>query len=95
MLRKEELTLLKSFIQLCQKNPALLHTPELDFFRDFIKSLGGDVGEAPTQPPPPQPEPQQPKPAAEEEEPAEEESDVDLDMEGIIRKQILVKLNDW
>lgn len=82
MIPTEQLEMLKMFIQLCKQNPALLHNPQLGFFKEYIESLGGNVG---TPPSPPAAAPPKPKAAEEEEEPIVE-SDVDLDMEGIIRK---------
>ena len=37
-----ELGLLKAFVAGCKSNPSLLHQPELDFFKDYIESLGGE-----------------------------------------------------
>ncbi|CAI5470057.1 unnamed protein product [Closterium sp. Yama58-4] len=38
---------LKAFVQLCQKTPAILADPKLEFFRDYLESLNAEVpGEA-------------------------------------------------
>ncbi|CAI5531649.1 unnamed protein product [Closterium sp. Naga37s-1] len=38
---------LKAFVQLCQKTPAVLADPKLEFFRDYLESLNAEVpGEA-------------------------------------------------
>lgn len=55
---------MKSFVSLCKANPEILHLPQLDFFRDWIESLGGKI------PDPPKPEPEKtepPKPQSESE----------------------------
>lgn len=39
----EQLSQLKAFVQVCQAMPQLLHHPSLDFFKDFIVSLGGYI----------------------------------------------------
>jgi len=80
-LPKEAITELKAFIQVVKAKPEVLHTPELQFFKEFIESFGGKVpGAAATnKPPPPKPEP---TPAAAE--PESEESDIELDNAGVI-----------
>ena len=40
-LGEQELGLLKAFVAGCKSNPSLLHQPELDFFKDYLESLGG------------------------------------------------------
>jgi len=42
-LGEQELGLLKAFVAGCKSNPSLLHQPELDFFKDYLESLGGTV----------------------------------------------------
>ena len=32
-----QVTLLKGFIQLCKANPAVLHMPELAFYKDYLE----------------------------------------------------------
>jgi len=89
-----QLAQLKAFVNILKAQPALLHTPELAFLRDYLESLGATL--------PPKPEPKQekektPEPAKEdtpappepeeesqEDEPMSEESDVELDMEGVV-----------
>ncbi|KOB63483.1 Hsc70-interacting protein 1 [Operophtera brumata] len=36
----EQLVQLKAFISACQAEPALLHHPKLEFFKDFLLSMG-------------------------------------------------------
>merc|ERR1712042_101644 len=43
MFQKEQLELLKQFVLACKANPAILQSPELKFFKDWIESLGGKV----------------------------------------------------
>ena len=35
-LPKEQVQGLKLFVKLCQSNPAILHDPQLDFYRDYL-----------------------------------------------------------
>ena len=44
---KATLSTLKTFISSLEKNPELLLSPDLGFFRKFIASLGGTVPEPP------------------------------------------------
>lgn len=34
----DHVALLKQFIGMCQANPAVLHAPEFEFFRDYLTS---------------------------------------------------------
>uniref|UniRef100_A0A915HI21 STI1 domain-containing protein n=1 Tax=Romanomermis culicivorax TaxID=13658 RepID=A0A915HI21_ROMCU len=43
MLQKEYVALLRQFVDLCSKQPEALHSPELQFFRDFIENLGAKI----------------------------------------------------
>ena len=36
-LPSENISQLKSFVQLCESNPAILHKPELSFFKQWIE----------------------------------------------------------
>lgn len=40
---KESLASLKVFVELCQKNPGLLHLQDLRFVKEFIESFGGKI----------------------------------------------------
>lgn len=40
---KEEIEKLRFFISVVSQNPAILHLPELSFFKSFIEQLGGQV----------------------------------------------------
>ncbi|XP_013787333.1 hsc70-interacting protein-like [Limulus polyphemus] len=91
---KEQVNQLQGFIDVCQKHPEVLHTPELSFFSIYLKSLGATI------PPPPKPkeeseskstfgehpteEEEAKEPAEEKEEEEEIESDIDLDNTGVI-----------
>lgn len=81
-LDKDSLEKLKSFIDICKKQPEILHQPELEFFRKFVESLGGTIPEVPTKPP--QTQPQAEPAAAPEMADSEPESDLELDNEGCI-----------
>merc|ERR1711962_338853 len=71
MFQKDQLDLLKQFVLACEANPAILHTPELSFFKDWITSLGGKI-------PAPAPKPEDEKPKAT---PKFEEPTIDDDSE--------------
>ena len=79
----EYLIQLRSFIELCNKQPSIINNPELSFFKNFIEKLGGKV----------------PKSDKDDEDtsesfdresrfetpdPESEESDLELDMTGVI-----------
>merc|ERR1712013_408763 len=89
MFQKEQLALLKQFVMACKANPAMLHTPELAFFKEWIISIGGKI---------PAPKPEE-KPAKEEAkfqptmESSEDEelveSEVELEvLDGIITEEV-------
>jgi hypothetical protein len=40
---KEQLMLLKQFIDMCKNRPEILHMPELTFFKDYVETLGGKI----------------------------------------------------
>ncbi|XP_054616606.1 hsc70-interacting protein [Dunckerocampus dactyliophorus] len=84
---------LKGFVQLCESNPAILHLPEMGFFRTWLQSMGAKIpsssspkdackGECPCGPPPtfsaPRTEPEPPVPSE------SEESELEKDLEGVI-----------
>lgn len=77
---------LRSFIEILKINPQILNHKDLDFFKQYIASLGGkvptmksDPGDSAASDPKPEPES---KPAPEPEE--SEESDIELDNSGVI-----------
>jgi len=75
---------LKVFVEAAKANPALLDLPELQFYRDYLKSLGASLPSAPRKESPKRefsPPPSEPEPQAPEESP---ESDLELDNEGVI-----------
>ncbi|XP_061892481.1 hsc70-interacting protein-like [Entelurus aequoreus] len=88
-----KVTELKGFVQLCESNPAILHLPEMGFFRTWLHSMGAKIpspsppkescqGGCPCGPPPrssaPPPEPEPPAPSE------SEESELEKDLEGVI-----------
>jgi suppressor of tumorigenicity protein 13 len=88
---KEQLVLLKQFVDICKGRPELLHLPELVFFKEYVESLGGKIPPLPKAAPPeekaeiPKPSESEPKPATfEPESESEPESDLELDMTGVI-----------
>lgn len=48
MLDAKKVTELKEFVSVLKADPSLLHLSELDFFREYIVSLGGSVPELPS-----------------------------------------------
>lgn len=90
MLPKQHIELLKEFVALCKEKPALLSDPQLSFFADFVRSLGGKVPEAAKEDSSSEHHhDKEPSfPSAGEPEEAEEpvvESDLELDNEGVIK----------
>lgn len=97
---EKQLTELRAFVALVKSQPSILSQPELQFFKNYIESLGGVIPETDSIPKScpkescckeEQPQPQQrarsPSPP-EEKEPDLVESDVELDMSGVIGKLI-------
>ncbi|XP_077474545.1 hsc70-interacting protein isoform X2 [Stigmatopora argus] len=83
---------LKGFVQLCESNPAILHLPEMAFFRTWLQSMGAKLppsspkshcqGECPCGPPPKsKASPTEPPPSAT---PESDESELEEDLEGVI-----------
>ncbi|CAL8274947.1 unnamed protein product [Lota lota] len=68
----KKLSDLKAFVQLCQSNSSVLHLPEMEFFRTWLKGLGGC--------------PCGPNPSAAHDAAgiSEDESDIEIDNEGVI-----------
>lgn len=81
-LDKDSLEKLKSFVDICRKQPEILHQPELAFFRKFVESLGGTIPEAPRKPT--QTQAQTEPTTTPEMADSEPESDLELDNEGCI-----------
>ncbi|EFO24078.1 TPR Domain containing protein [Loa loa] len=82
-----QVELLRQFVNICKSNPAILHEPRFEFYRDYLESLGAKL-------PPPPTEPNETKsfePAGHNEEPpmSEEqvkpEEELELDMSGVIK----------
>merc|ERR1712115_38551 len=88
-LPKAQLDQLKAFVTLLKINPAVLDDPDLEFFRDYLLSVGAKL---PTnakeskdeQVPKPETTPSNEPEAMEQDEPEEPESDLELDMTGVI-----------
>ena len=87
----KQITELRAFVTLLKAQPSVLHQPELQFLKEYIESLGGEIPhvEKPTNTEIPKSCPAHeshatPKPAATEEEPELVESDVELDQTGVI-----------
>ncbi|XP_059924643.1 hsc70-interacting protein isoform X2 [Gadus macrocephalus] len=77
---------LKAFVQLCQSNSSVLHLPEMEFFRTWLKGMGAFIplprksegsckGGCPCGPK---------SSAAQEDAISEDESDIEIDNEGVI-----------
>lgn len=83
---KSHLIQLKGFVDLCRKNPNLLHNEDLQFFKDYIESFGGKIPDAkPTDEVPKAEFEPKAEPESEPEPPVEsEESDIELDNTGVI-----------
>ncbi|XP_014672231.1 PREDICTED: hsc70-interacting protein-like, partial [Priapulus caudatus] len=82
---------LKDFITAVGLQPAILHAPQLAFFKDYLLSMGATIpappSEAPKKPeekPQPAPEPQPESTPEPDPESESEESELELDMEGVI-----------
>lgn len=93
---KEGVEKLKRFIEFCKLESDILHSPELQFFREYIESLGGKI--PPLKPKMNKPQSANPAPESknEESEVKEEnssdvESDLELDMTGCVEPD---KLDD-
>ncbi|KAF5306182.1 hypothetical protein FQR65_LT07458 [Abscondita terminalis] len=87
---KDSLDKLKTFIDICKSKPEILHLEDLQFFRDYLQSLGATI--------PPRPDmsssnAESKSPSHVESEPEEEqeseESDVELNMEGCIEPDVV------
>ena len=77
--------LLKQFVDQCKANPALLHHPKLEFYREYLSSLGATLPEKPAEKPSAPKE--EPMPEEHVEEPKEEEEEIEkpeFDMTGVI-----------
>ena len=94
-LPKAQIDQLKAFVTVLQAKPAILHDPGLQFFRDYLVSLGAklpspppEAKKEPSKSPEPEPVPQKEPEKMEEEEVVESdpESEVELDMTGVIGK---------
>ncbi|KHN72220.1 Hsc70-interacting protein [Toxocara canis] len=71
--------LLRQFVQLCKKNPGMLHEPKFAFYKEYLESLGATI------PPAPKKEETPKKAEVHEDETMEEdEPPVELDMSGVI-----------
>lgn len=90
----KQLTELRAFVSLVKTQPSILSQPELQFFRDYVESIGGVIpaAEAPKSCPRDhghdhkEEEKSKPPPQQHDEEPDLIESDVELDNTGVIGK---------
>ncbi|XP_076227747.1 putative protein FAM10A4 isoform X1 [Nomia melanderi] len=82
-LKPEHLEQLKVFVDMCMKNPEILHQSELSFVKTFIEHFGGQIPEVKKDETPSK-EPEQPKEPEPEAEPESEESDLELDMSEVV-----------
>ncbi len=90
----KQLTELRAFVSLVKTQPSILSQPELQFFKDYIESVGGVIPAA--EPPKSCPrdhghghkeeEKSKPPPQQHDEEPDIIESDIELDNTGVIGK---------
>ena len=88
-IQEKQLTELRAFVTLLKSQPSMLLLPELQFFRDFIETLGGkipsaDIPKAEIPKSCPAHESNKSSKPAEDEEPEIVESDVELDQTGVI-----------
>lgn len=85
------LSQLKGFIDFCRNDPKILRSPELEFFKNYIESLGGTIpatvpetnSESPNMDEPEATKEKEPE-TKQEPEVESEESDIELDSSGII-----------
>ncbi|KAF0032434.1 hypothetical protein F2P81_014724 [Scophthalmus maximus] len=84
---QRKLSELKGFVQLCESNPAILHLPEMGFFRTWLLRVLSDLqggcpcGPAPTPTSPASASAPAPEPSVLSE---SEESEIEIDDEGVI-----------
>ncbi|VDK27202.1 unnamed protein product [Anisakis simplex] len=75
----KEIELLHQFVDLCKRNPGLLHEPKYAFYKEYLESLGATI------PPLPKKEEKPKEPEVHEDETMDEpEPPVELDMSGVI-----------
>jgi suppressor of tumorigenicity protein 13 len=85
-----QIELLKHFVSICDKDPSILHTPKLQFYREYLERLGAIIPPAPTSEPDNKPTKTKSKPSDEDihEEQMEEEEEglalPELDQSGVI-----------
>uniref|UniRef100_A0A915ART5 Hsp70-interacting protein N-terminal domain-containing protein n=1 Tax=Parascaris univalens TaxID=6257 RepID=A0A915ART5_PARUN len=70
--------LLRQFVQLCKKNPAILHDPKFGFYKEYLESLGATIPPIPKKEEKTEPKVHEPEVMEEDEPP------VELDMSGVI-----------
>ncbi|XP_072444623.1 hsc70-interacting protein [Chiloscyllium punctatum] len=84
---------LNAFVQLCKGNPAVLHMPELRFFREWLESMGAVIPPAAEHPKfsesPKKANTEEKAPAPSPEPSSEsEESELEIDKEGVIEPDV-------
>lgn len=92
---EKQLTELRAFVTILKAQPSMLHQPELQFFKEYVESLGGNIPAATPKSEIPKSCPAHeshanatPKAADQDEEPEIVESDVELDQSGVIGNNI-------
>uniref|UniRef100_A0A8R1HJR4 TPR_REGION domain-containing protein n=1 Tax=Caenorhabditis japonica TaxID=281687 RepID=A0A8R1HJR4_CAEJA len=86
----DHVALLKQFIGMCQSNPAVLHSPEFEFFRDYLTSLGATLPPKPETKPDPAPQAEEPKVEETSEPEAPKPAEIpypEIDNEGVIEPE--------
>ncbi|KAL7286349.1 hypothetical protein TKK_0019306 [Trichogramma kaykai] len=83
-LSTEHIAQLKAFIELVDKQPSVIHHPQLAFFKNFLVKLGAKITSETTDKPKSETFTKPAEEPEEEPEPVSEESDVELDMTGVI-----------
>uniref|UniRef100_A0A0R3RSN3 TPR_REGION domain-containing protein n=1 Tax=Elaeophora elaphi TaxID=1147741 RepID=A0A0R3RSN3_9BILA len=82
-----QVELLRQFVNICKSNPAILHEPRFEFYRDYLESLGAKLPPAPTE----RNEKKSSGSAGHDEQPPiheekeEPEEELELDMSGVIK----------
>ncbi|KAJ8967539.1 hypothetical protein NQ314_002854 [Rhamnusium bicolor] len=91
-INKDALDKLKQFVEICKSNSAILHLPDLNFFKEYIETLGGKVPEPQKMSSGPKVEPkEEPQETVEETVESDPESELEFDMTGCVEPD---KLDD-
>jgi len=91
MIPKAQLDLLKFFIGTIKADPKILHSPELQFFRDWLVSLGANIPTPPASDSPPEDKSQDKS----QDKVAEEDDDEEMpDLEDVTQEEAKAKTED-